>query len=76
MGNCHANIRNWIKMEQDFMSVPIVCMFDEDLIKNEVAIVRITFSPYVYGRLNGKHRIRPNCRNMRLDFSKLQRNFV
>ena len=43
VGNSHANIQNRIKMEQDFMPILIVCMFDEDLIKNEVAIVRITF---------------------------------
>ena len=38
VGNSHANIRNWIKMEQDFMRIMpvlIVCMFDEDLIKND-----------------------------------------
>ena len=32
-------------MEPDLMPVLTVCMFDEDLIKNEVAIVQITFSP-------------------------------
>ena len=35
MGNAHANIRNWIKMDQEFMPVLIVCMFDEDLIKQK-----------------------------------------
>ena len=58
------------------MHVLIVFLFDEDLIKNEVAIVRITFSPYVYEKLNGKHRIRPNCRTLHLDFSKLLRYLV
>ena len=42
--NSHVNIRNWNIIEGDFMPVLTVCMFDEELAKNEVAIVRITFS--------------------------------
>ena len=55
--NSHANHQHWAKIElvQDFMPVLITCKFDEDPIKNEVAIVCTTFSPlYVYGRLKGK----------------------
>ena len=33
------------QLVKDFMSVPVTCMFDEDPIKNEVAIIRTTFSP-------------------------------
>ena len=40
---------------RDFMPVLVICKFDEDSIKNEVAIVGTTFSPlHVYGRLTGK----------------------
>ena len=47
VGNYHANRPNSakIKLVQDFISVPVICKFDEDPIKNEVAIVRTTFSP-------------------------------
>ena len=51
-GNSHANSRNWLKIEfvRDFLPVLVICKFDEDSIKNEVNIVRTTFSPlYVYG---------------------------
>ena len=35
--------------------VLVICMFNEDPFKNEVAIIRTTLSPlYVYGRLKGK----------------------
>ena len=53
----HANSRKWAKIElvQDFMPVLVMYMFDEDSIKNEVAIFRTTFSPlYVYGILKDK----------------------
>ena len=49
--------QNWakIKLVWDLTPVLIICKFDEDLIKNEVAIVRTTFYPlYVYVRLKGK----------------------
>ena len=43
----HANRPNTakIKLVQDFIPVPVICKFDEDPIKNEVAIVWTTFSP-------------------------------
>ena len=50
-GNSPAKSQKWAKIEilRDFMPVRVICKFDEDSIKNEVAIVRTTFSPlYVY----------------------------
>ena len=46
-GNYHDNSPNRAKIElvQDFMSVPVICKFDEEPIKNEVAVIRTTFSP-------------------------------
>ena len=41
-----------IKLVQDFMTVFFICKFDEDPIKNEVAILRTTItetSPYSFG---------------------------
>ena len=55
--NSPANGQNWakIKFVRDFITVLVICKFDEDPNKNEVAIVRTTFSPsYVYGRLKSK----------------------
>ena len=37
-----------------FMSVSVICKFDEDPIRNEVAITPTTFSTYVSQRLNNK----------------------
>ena len=56
-GSSRANSRKWVKTElvRDFMPVLIICMFDEDCIKNEVAIVWTTFSQlYVCERLKCK----------------------
>ena len=53
----HVNSQKWAKLKLvwDFMPDLVICKLDEDSIKNEVAIVRTTFSPlYVYGRLKGK----------------------
>ena len=36
-----------IKLVPDFMTVLVTCKFDEDLIKNEVAILQTTFSPII-----------------------------
>ena len=47
VGNYHADIQNWtkIKLVPDVMPVLIICMFDEDPIKSEIAIVRTLFPP-------------------------------
>ena len=62
--NSQANSWHWakIKLVQDFMAVLITCQFDEDPIKNKVAIARTTFSwLYVYGTfwLPWKPKFRP-----------------
>ena len=57
-GNSHANTQKWAKIDfsRDFMPVLVICKFDEDPIKNEVAIIRTTFSLlYVYDRLKDKY---------------------
>ena len=51
------------------MPVLVIFKLDEDSIKNEVAIVRTTFSPLnVYGRLKGKnsHVNNPICPKIKL----------
>ena len=56
-GNTHANSRKKAKIElvRDFMTSFFICMFDEDLIKNEVAIDLTTFLPlHVYKGHEGK----------------------
>ena len=46
-GNYHANTTDpaKIKYVQVFMSVPVLCKFEEEIIKNEVTINQTTFSP-------------------------------
>ena len=50
-GNYHANSLNCtkIKLVQDFMSIPIICKFDEEPIKKEVPI-RQHFHHYMSNR--------------------------
>ena len=54
MGNSHDNSLKWAKIElvPDFMPVLVICMLDEDTIKNEVLTIFSTL--YDYGRLKGK----------------------
>ena len=48
IGNYHANNPYHTKIElvQYFKSVPVICKFDEDPIKNKVAIIWTTFSQF------------------------------
>ena len=51
-GKSHAYSWAWAKIELvlDVMHVLVICKFDEDLVKNEVAIVQTTITAlYVYG---------------------------
>ena len=45
-GNSHYNSHNWAKMElvRGFMPVFVFCKFDEDPIKNELAVIRTNYS--------------------------------
>ena len=53
------------KLVPDFITVLIMCKFENDLIKNEVAIIRATFSPlYIY---------RKNFHGSRANNSKVNR---
>ena len=49
VANSHANSRKWVQIKdvRDFLPFLVIYMFNEDSIKNEVAVVRTTFSPFM-----------------------------